>query len=82
MRTGKIIGFRLRAEASLAALIAVLLSAGTAGAQRTERLTFVGGPPAGVFGIFATGIGTFLSKNVANLVTSGADEREGFRKVG
>ena len=29
-----------------------------------------GGPPAGVFGIFATGIGTYLSKNVPNLDVS------------
>ena len=29
-----------------------------------------GGPPTGVFGIFATGIGTYLSKNVPNLDVS------------
>jgi TRAP transporter TAXI family solute receptor len=29
-----------------------------------------GGPPAGVFGIFATGIGTYLSKSVPNLDVS------------
>lgn len=36
-------------------------------AQKTERITMAGGPPAGVFGIFATGIGTYLSKSVPNL---------------
>lgn len=39
----------------------------TAHAQKTERITMAGGPPAGVFGIFATGIGTYLSKSVPNL---------------
>src|SRR5512145_2403804 len=39
-------------------------------AQKTERITMGGGPPAGVFGIFATGIGTYLSKNVPNLDVS------------
>jgi TRAP transporter TAXI family solute receptor len=38
--------------------------------QKVERLTMAGGPPAGVFGIFATGIGTYLSKNVPNLDVS------------
>lgn len=36
-------------------------------AQKTERITMAGGPPAGVFGIFATGIGTYLTKTVPNL---------------
>jgi TRAP transporter TAXI family solute receptor len=39
-------------------------------AQNVERVTMAGGPPAGVFGIFATGIGTYLSKNVPNLDVS------------
>jgi TRAP transporter TAXI family solute receptor len=39
-------------------------------AQQTERITMAGGPPAGVFGIFATGIGTYLSKSVPNLDVS------------
>ena len=30
----------------------------------------MGGPPAGVFGIFATGISTYLSKTVPNLNVS------------
>ena len=39
-------------------------------AQKVERITFVGGPPAGMFGIFATGIGTYLSKSVPGLDVS------------
>jgi TRAP transporter TAXI family solute receptor len=39
-------------------------------AQKVERITMVGGPPSGVFGIFATGIGTYLSKNVPGLDVS------------
>jgi TRAP transporter TAXI family solute receptor len=39
-------------------------------AQQTERITMAGGPPAGVFGIFATGVGTYLSKSVPNLDVS------------
>ena len=39
-------------------------------AQKVERITMAGGPPTGVFGIFATGIGTYLSKNVPNLDVS------------
>ncbi|HEY7553704.1 MAG TPA: TAXI family TRAP transporter solute-binding subunit [Candidatus Binatia bacterium] len=39
-------------------------------AQQVERITMAGGPPTGVFGIFATGIGTYLSKNVPNLDVS------------
>ena len=53
-------------------------------AQKVERLNFVGGPPAGVFGIFATGIGTYLSKNVPNLdvsVTATGGSVENIRRV-
>jgi TRAP transporter TAXI family solute receptor len=39
-------------------------------AQKVERITMGGGPPAGVFGIFATGISTYLSKNVPDLDVS------------
>jgi len=39
-------------------------------AQKVERITMAGGPPTGVFGIFATGIGTYLSKNVPTLDVS------------
>ena len=39
-------------------------------AQQVERVTMMGGPPAGVFGIFATGIGTYLSRAVPNLNVS------------
>jgi TRAP transporter TAXI family solute receptor len=41
-----------------------------ADAQKVERITMAGGPPTGVFGIFATGIGTYLSKNVPGLDVS------------
>jgi len=50
--------------------ILLCLSLSVAQAQNVERMTMAGGPPAGVFGIFATGIGTFLSKNVPNLDVS------------
>jgi TRAP transporter TAXI family solute receptor len=53
-------------------------------AQKVERITMVGGPPAGVFGIFATGIGTYLSKNVAGLdvsVTATGGSVENTRRV-
>src|SRR6185503_12699868 len=53
-------------------------------AQKVERLNFVGGPPSGVFGIFATGIGTYLSKNVPNLdvsITATGSSVENIRRV-
>jgi uncharacterized protein len=53
-------------------------------AQKVERVNFVGGPPSGVFGIFATGIGTYLSKNVPNLdvsVTATGGSVENIRRV-
>ena len=46
------------------------LAGAAAHAQQVERITMAGGPPTGVFGIFATGIGTYLSKNVPNLDVS------------
>src|SRR4026208_2406974 len=52
--------------------------------QKVERLNFVGGPPAGVFGIFATGIGTYLSRSVPNLdvsVTATGGSVENIRRV-
>jgi len=52
------------------AAILLCLGLSVAQAQNVERMTMAGGPPAGVFGIFATGIGTFLSKNVPNLDVS------------
>ncbi|MGH7811652.1 MAG: TAXI family TRAP transporter solute-binding subunit, partial [Candidatus Binatia bacterium] len=48
----------------------VFLGLSTVHAQKVERITMGGGPPAGVFGIFATGISTYLSKNVPNLDVS------------
>ena len=53
-----------------AMLLSVLLFAINAEAQKVERITMAGGPPTGVFGIFTTGIGTCLSKNVPNLDVS------------
>jgi TRAP transporter TAXI family solute receptor len=58
------------------------LSAGHA--QKVDRITMGGGPPAGVFGIFATGIGTYLSKNVPGLdvsVTATGGSAENPRRV-
>jgi TRAP transporter TAXI family solute receptor len=52
--------------------------------QKVERLNFVGGPPSGVFGIFATGIGTYLSRSVPNLdvsVTATGGSVENIRRV-
>ena len=60
-------------SAVLALSAALLISPGSVAivdAQKVERITMVGGPPSGVFGIFATGIGTYLSKNVPGLDVS------------
>ncbi len=54
------------------ALFCLSLAPSTGAAQGTQRLTIIGGPPAGVFGIFATGIATYLSKSVPNLDVSHA----------
>jgi TRAP transporter TAXI family solute receptor len=54
----------------LLALIWTVAGISSAYGQKVERITMAGGPPAGVFGIFATGIGTYLSKNVPNLDVS------------
>jgi len=54
----------------LLAIMWISLGMSIAYAQKVERITMAGGPPAGVFGIFATGIGTYLSKNVPNLDVS------------
>jgi TRAP transporter TAXI family solute receptor len=52
------------------ATVWLCLGISTAYAQKVERITMAGGPPTGVFGIFATGIGTYLSKHVPNLDVS------------
>jgi hypothetical protein len=54
----------------LLAMIWIALGISPAYAQKVERITMAGGPPTGVFGIFATGIGTYLSKHVPNLDVS------------
>lgn len=60
----------------VAAGIAVILALAIAGAPGAlpgqaapslDRVTILGGPPGGVFGIFATGIGTHLSRAVPGL---------------
>ena len=48
----------------------IIASSSPAHGQKVERITMAGGPPTGVFGIFATGIGTYLSKNVPTLDVS------------
>src|SRR5574341_623466 len=66
------------------AAISISLGLSTVHAQKVERITMGGGPPSGVFGIFATGIGTYLSKNVPNLdvsVTATGGSVENTRRV-
>jgi TRAP transporter TAXI family solute receptor len=66
------------------AAVWICLAASTAYAQKVERITMAGGPPSGVFGIFATGIGTYLSKNVPGLdvsVTATGGSVENTRRV-
>jgi TRAP transporter TAXI family solute receptor len=68
----------------LVAAAVVALTAGAVPAQQVERVTMLGGPPAGMFGIFATGIGTYLSKAVPNLnvsVAATAGSVENLRRV-
>jgi TRAP transporter TAXI family solute receptor len=74
----------MRRILSLAATVFVFAVISPAYAQKVERLNFVGGPPSGVFGIFATGIGTYLSKNVPNLdvsITATGGSVENIRRV-
>lgn len=68
----------------LAAAVFLFTVISPVNAQKVERLNFVGGPPAGVFGIFATGIGTYLSRNVPNLdvsITATGGSVENIRRV-
>ncbi|MGH7834591.1 MAG: TAXI family TRAP transporter solute-binding subunit [Candidatus Binatia bacterium] len=58
------------ASMAVAALCSVVMFVTDASAQKVERVAMAGGPPAGVFGIFATGIATYLSKSVPNLDVS------------
>lgn len=60
----------MKAALAFLAGVWISLAAFPAHAQQVERVTMLGGPPAGVFGIFATGIGTYLSKAVPNLNVS------------
>lgn len=61
----------MQALAAILALLAVSSVSAQSHAQ-TERVTVLGGPPTGVFGIFATGIATYLSKSVPGLEVSHA----------
>ncbi len=45
-------------------------SGGSLADAQVRRITMIGGPPTGVFGIFATGISTYLSKSIPNLDVS------------
>ena len=60
-----------------ATLLSVLLFVINAEAQKVERINFAGGPPSGVFGIFATGIGTYLSQNIKSRRLRGRNRRFG-----
>jgi TRAP transporter TAXI family solute receptor len=64
--------FRVRRirQLLLAVLLCLLFAPLNLEAQKVERITMAGGPPTAVFGIFATGIGTYLSKSVPNLDVS------------
>src|SRR3990172_6847767 len=50
----------------LAAVLAVPVPQALQAAPKV-RMTILGGPPAGVFGIFATGIGTYINRAVAEV---------------
>lgn len=68
----------------LVAVALIALAPGAASAQQVERVTMLGGPPAGMFGIFATGIGTYLTKAVPNLnvsVAATAGSVENLRRI-
>ena len=70
--------------AVLMAIVSYFLPFAGAQAQKVERLNFGGGPPSGVFGIFATGIGTYLSRNVPGLdvsITATGGSVENIRRV-
>jgi uncharacterized protein len=60
----------MKAVSAVVAGVWLALATLPAQAQQVERVTMMGGPPAGVFGIFATGISTYLSKAVPNLNVS------------
>ncbi len=60
----------MKAVIAVVAAVGIALATLPAQAQQVERVTMMGGPPAGVFGIFATGISTYLSKAVPNLNVS------------
>ncbi len=61
---------RCAATIALLALVLVALHAPALGAPAKARVTILGGPPAGVFGIFATGIATYINRAVADVDVS------------
>ena len=66
------------------AVVCIVVGISPAYGEKADRLNFVGGPPSGVFGIFATGIGTYLSKNIPNLdvsITATGGSVENIRRV-
>ena len=60
----------MKGTIAILSLAWLCLASSPAHTQKVERITMAGGPPTGVFGIFATGIATYLSKNVPNLDVS------------
>src|SRR5262245_565699 len=73
-----------RAGGVAAQLLVIVAMATKVEAQKVERINLGGGPPAGVFGIFATGIGTYLSKSVPSLdvtVTATGGSAENVRRI-
>lgn len=56
--------------AVLLVLLAAVGSVPSQAAPGLQRVTLLGGPPAGVFGIFATAIGTYLNRAVPGLDVS------------
>jgi TRAP transporter TAXI family solute receptor len=74
----------MKRVALLVTVTCLAFGAPPAYAQKVDRINFVGGPPSGVFGIFATGIGTYLSRAVPNLdvtVTATGGSVENIRRV-
>lgn len=51
-------------------IVGSLLSIPIQAAPAPQRVTLLGGPPAGVFGIFATGISTYLTRAVPDINVS------------
>ncbi len=61
---------RLGVTALMALLLGTFAAVPGAAGPGLERVTMLGGPPGGVFGIFATGLGTYLSRAVSGVDVS------------